>query len=391
MGRLGIYREGSVLGGALGNVWITGSVMAKRPTSLPAALVVVGCIAWILAPAAIVAALTARAGSIELAHDVTVWVDVEENTGQLSRPIELQLTWQHVTPLVAPAWQGTVQAVGLAAGASFANGGVAAVIDGVSRIGWASTRPFYRPLALEDSGSDVSDLNAMLAGMGLDADSGDEVGYSTLAGIREFAASIGVVDARWVEQFDPGWVVFLPAATVNVGEVDLAVGGPAPQAGGTLAQLDARLASAVLVRPGSGGDGGDEDEEAADQEPGHPLTADPGDLLSLAGETLELAADRDRVADAALDATSRLVADEAATVGARLVRPAEPDEWVVPAAAIVAATYGGTCVISGTEAHPVPVPVTVVGSDLGRAVVTGELGTGVRVIVRPEAGVRRCA
>jgi hypothetical protein len=352
-------------------------------------LIVIGCVAWMLAPAGIVTALSLRASAIQLAPAVTVWAPVEANAGQLSEPVDLTLTWQQLPPLVAPAWQGTVQAVGLVPGSRLESGQVIAVVDGISRIGWASGRPFYRPLGIGDVGADAAELNAMLAGMGLTAGDGDEVTYATRSGIRELAVSIGVPDGHWATQFEPGWIVYLPAASVDVGAVELVVGAPAPGAGGTLGELDARLASAVLTVPGADGvSAGGEDDGGG--EPRHPVVADPGEVLMLAGSELELTPELDRVSSAALDAASALVADGAETVGARLSRPPGRAEWVVPAAAVFAGSEGRACVVSGTDDHPVIVPVTAMGSELGRAIVAGDLTSDDRVAVRPAAELRRC-
>ncbi|MCU1441312.1 MAG: hypothetical protein JWP85_2309 [Rhodoglobus sp.] len=349
----------------------------RRGGRLLRALTLAGAALWLAAPLALVVVLTVQSRTVELTPARPVWATVEANAGQVTEPIDVVLEWQAVSPVVAPAWSGTVQSVGVTAGSTLSSGQPVAVIDGVTRVGYHSQQPFYRPLTQGDGGQDAAALNTLLAQAGFDSGEGDRVTRSTLAGVRSFAAVLGVPNADELAAFDPSWLVYLPAPVVDVSTVNLVVGAPAPPAGTVIAELDDRLAAARLAA--SGGD--DETERPA-------LAAGEGQQLTVAGVELPLADDRENVAD--LVALRQLVADEAATVSGQLSRPAGDREWVVPAAAVVAGADGVTCVVSGTPDRLHSVGVVVVGGQLGRAIVTGDLTAGDRVSVKPAAELRRC-
>lgn len=345
----------------------------------------VGTSLWILAPVAVVVLLSMRASSLELAPAVPVWVPVEVNAGQVSEPVDVALDWVAVSPVVAPAWNGVVQLVGVRKGAALASGDVVAVVDGVSRIAWASTQPFYRGLGSDDSGTDAAALNLLLAARGLAHDEGDTVSWNSVSGIAELAGQLGVRDADEVDTFDPAWIVFLPTDGATVSTVDLVPGAPAPAAGTTIAELDDRLSAAHLTQVAPHESSPDEDAPVVH---GPPLVANPEQQLTVAAETIALQDDRQTVAVGALPALLPLASSGAESVRGQLSRPAAAQEWVVPAAAIVAGGEGRTCVVTGPR--PKGVEVHVVGSEPGRAIVTGALSATAVVAVRPEAGLRSC-
>jgi hypothetical protein len=341
------------------------------------ALTLAGATLWIIAPLAFVVGLTVQARTIEVTPTRPVWATVEANAGQVTEPVDVVLEWQAVSPVVAPAWSGIVQSVGVTPGSMLSSGQSVAVIDGVTRVAHHSSQPFYRPLAQDDGGPDAAALNALLAQAGFASGEGDQVTRSTLVGVRSFAAVLGVPNADELAAFDPSWLVFLPAPVVDVSTVNLVVGAPAPPAGTVIAELDDRLASARLTASG-----------ADNESEGPAYAAREGQQLTVAGVGLALAEDRESVTD--LVALRKLVADEATSVSGQLSRPAGDREWVVPAAAVVAGAEGGTCVVSGTQDRPHTVGVVVAGGQLGRAIVTGDLHAGDRVSVKPAAELRRC-
>jgi hypothetical protein len=346
-----------------------------------------GAALWIAAPIAVVALLSGRAGSLELAPAVPVWAPVEANVGQVSEPVDVALDWRAVPPVVAPAWGGVVQAVGIREGAALASGDTVAVIDGVSRLAWATAQPFYRPLGIDDTGPDAAALNLLLGERGLAHDEGDSVGWETITGIAGLAAQLGVPGADDVESFDPAWIVFLPVAGAAVTTIDLVLGAPAPVAGTTIAELDDQLAAARLAEVGPH-ESSPEEDGPVQHNP--PVVARPEQELRVAGAPIALQDDRQSVAPESLPSLLPLASVGAESVRGQLSRPAAPREWVVPAAAIVAGGAGRTCVVTGAGARPTGVEVRVVGSEPGRAIVTGALSAADLVAVRPEAGLRSC-
>ena len=174
--------------------------------------------------------------------------------------------------------------------------------------------PFYRPLAVGDTGPDAAELNALLAAQGLEHTPGDRVTRATLGGVRSFATSLGLPATSPLRAFDPAWIVYLSSAQVDVRSVDLVIGAPAPAPGTVIAELDERLASASLVSAG---------------EASGSVAAQAGQSLSVAGHELALAEDRQHVSD--LSQLRELVADDAGSVAGRLsATPDRTSGWYQP-------------------------------------------------------------
>lgn len=338
----------------------------------------VGAVLWVLAPLALVGLLTMRAGSAQLAPEVTVWAPVEANTGDVGEPVDIVLEWQPAPPIVAPAWAGVVQSSDLRDGATIASGDVVAIVDGIARLAWATPQPFHRPLQLRDEGPDVAMLEAVLAARGLPVSGTTVFDRTTRDGVRALAQQLGVPGADRVEAFDPAWLVFLPADGAQVASASLTVGAPAPAPGTTIGELADRLAGAWLADPASPDDA--------------PVrtTARAGQVLTVADTQLELTPELDAITADSLPHLVGAAAADATRVGARLLADASDGQWVVPSAAVFAVEDGRTCVLVGDRAGGRPVEVAVVGGNVGTAIVDAPLNERDRVAISPAAGTRRC-
>lgn len=305
-----------------------------------------------------------------LAHEsepVTYEV-VEQTLGQ-SLQFAAVAEWE-ASPL-ARAWSpGVVTSVDFAAGDAVEAGNVLFTVDLRPVVVARGEVPAFRDLTAGDTGADVSQLQTMLADLGLlDAEPDGEFGDETLAAVRAWQDSLGVEDDGIVRQGD---VLFAPELPVRVVATDaLAVG--APLSGGEVVVNGLSSAPSVIV----------------------PLTVDQRNLVPLSGsvrvtypegtweaviaratETSEQGIDR---LDLVLEAPDGgPVCGEACTewipplgttdFAAEIVVIPETTGPVVPVAAIVTDPGGGQSVqlLGGTE-----VPIQVVASTGGLAVVSG--------------------
>ena len=146
----------------------------------------------------------------------------------------------------APA-RGTITAVGVAPGDTLTDGAILFQVDGVDRIGFASSVPFYRPISPGTEGSDVAELHRLLVLKGLVEEQPDDPGTATFASgqaIADFAESLG---AGRTTTFDPSWVVFLPSADLVVESVNLKVGQLAPAQGAVIITTPGTVTAARLA------------------------------------------------------------------------------------------------------------------------------------------------
>lgn len=149
--------------------------------------------------------------------------------------------------VAAGAARGTVTAVGVSPGDALADGAVLFQVDGVDRIGFASSIPFYRPIATGVEGPDVAQLHRLLVLKAFLDEMPEDPEVATFAtgqAVGDFAESLG---AARTTTFDPGWVVFLPAAGLVAETVSLKVGQQAPAQGQVIITTPGTVTAARLV------------------------------------------------------------------------------------------------------------------------------------------------
>lgn len=143
--------------------------------------------------------------------------------------------------------RGTITAVGVAPGDTLTDGAVLFQVDGIDRVGFASSIPFYRPISPGTEGPDVVELHRLLVLKGLVEELPHGPGTATFAtgqAIADFAESLG---AGRTTTFDPGWVVFFPAPDLAAATVSLKVGQPAPSQGAVIITTPGTVTSARLA------------------------------------------------------------------------------------------------------------------------------------------------
>lgn len=270
--------------------------------------------------------------------------------------------WGHAPAIAAPSWSGTVVEVPVAVGDTIRSGTVVAVIDNVDRIAWHSPRPFFRSLWRKAAGSDVAELQGMLHELGhYSGDADGNYGRATEAAVKSWAKTLGI--AKPDGEFDPGWVVWLPAPAFETAEVELRPGSPAPAAGERfLTGLIPLVAATVLGEDGE--PFADEDDWVAVFEDGTRLAI--GDEGSLAPE-----------------AVIGLLDHEATEPPQVTVQRAQPlDTVVVPASAVMTGDAGGTCVWVQQGAGFTAVPVGIEAAKTRTVNVDG-IGAGAMVLANP--------
>ena len=280
--------------------------------------------------------------------------------------------------VAAPEWRGRVTQTFIAAGSLLTSGSGLLAIDGVVRVALVTPEPFFRPLELGDRGHDVLQLNAALVALGyLSAlpNPTDSYPAATREAVRTWARDLGVRDPDGT--FDPGWVIFLPAEGIEVGEVGFEVGGPAPAPGAAVAKEATRLTRAKLQSPN----------------PSEVLTLDPAvDYVFIVNEqrfavvaaTAEIApGDLTRLAKLIKPATGAPGQQQQRLTG--VVQRVTPLQVVaVPATAVQTGASGALCVWAPGDGRTyVARTVTLAGSRTGVTNVKTGLEAGEQVLANP--------
>lgn len=289
--------------------------------------------------------------------------EFDERTG-----VAATLTWTEGPTLYAPAWSGTVGNVHLRPGDALRTGDPIAVIDGVTRLTVAGPQPFYRSLALDARGPDVTWLHRALTALGyLEKVPDDEshVSRTTIAAVRALAADLG--SSGPVEAFDPGWFVWLPEGPFEVASVQLTAGAQAPSHGANVAAGAPRLDSVALLRL----DGG-------------PLKPEPGVayVLAIDGEELPLDPETGAVRQEDLGRLSAALTPLLDSASGSVRRAESLAVWSLPSSAIMSGSNGRLCIWADSGGRYEAVAVEVVS---GRAGVTfiRPAATSARVLYNP--------
>ncbi len=143
--------------------------------------------------------------------------------------------------------RGTITTVGVAPDDTLIDGAVLFQVDGIDRIGFASSIPFYRPISPGTQGPDVVEVHRLLLLKGIIDEQPDDPGTATFAtgqAIADFAESLG---AGRTTTFDPGWVVFLPTPDLVAAMVSLKIGQSAPAQGAVIITSPGTVTAARLA------------------------------------------------------------------------------------------------------------------------------------------------
>ncbi|WP_169276234.1 hypothetical protein [Bifidobacterium moraviense] len=333
-------------------------MLGRQMTALVAVtclLVGVGATAVVLAP---------HPPQVLAEADPHAYAAIETQQVNDGRSITINAEEIAMAPVVSPR-SGMVTSSNCKPGATLRSGQSLMAVDGRGVLMLATAEPLWRALRPGDQGSDAAALNAALGALGAGDVSGDTVTAATLAAFRKASADAGVPLPDSTAAIDVTDMAWLPADGVMVSGCPAPVGQTIGQ-GQPVAELPAMAASA--------------------QAQSLPSGAVAGERVIQSGDVTLDITDQGAVGD--LAAFSRTRAFESSSAMSNGVRQVSV-QWVlrdpvtvgvVPASAIGVMDGGvRTCIV--TTANPADtasdtaVPVSIVGSMLGRTYVQGADGS----------------
>lgn len=254
---------------------------------------------------------------------------------------------------------GRVTSSECAPGNVLQSGSRLASIDGRPLLALATSSPLWRELREGDTGDDVTALQKELARLGYSMTSDGVVGPRTLTAFAQLMERAG--DRSFdSENVDVARIVWLPSESVTIGSCD-AQTGTRLEAGGALASVAARITQVSVIDPVP---------EVLDVE--RTLTVDSVTVPLVAGAVTDRSA-LDQLAATPTFALRREGSVRhaendgvgAASISGTVAFSKPLVVGVVPPSAVRLITGGAGCV--ATEEGPVP--VTIVGSQLGQTFV----------------------
>lgn len=263
---------------------------------------------------------------------------------------------------------GTLTETACVVGAELTSGGSIGRVDDVPVLAFHSTLPLYRDLGRGDEGRDVVAVQLELQRLGFDVAADGSFGRATASAIEAVQERIGVEDPTG--RFEAAGFVWLAAPSITVSSCSVGLGDAVTPgtvfavAAGTLERIEL---DAMPVSPVSGQ---------------RVLTV--FGIEGVVDESLSVAAPEVLAAVSATpEARALALGDPTGTAGAVFVL-AEPREAMrVPVSAVFAVVAGRGCI----QVTDVGLPVEVIGSSLGAAVVQVPTGTPVPKEVRIGTGI----
>lgn len=315
--------------------------------------------------------------------DAHASVAIETQQVNDGRTITINAEEIAMAPVVAPR-SGMVTSSNCKPGATLESGQSLMAVDGRGVLLLATAEPLWRTLRPGDSGSDAAALNNALKALGKGDVSGDTVTAATLAAFRAASADAGVPLPDSYDAIATSDMAWLPANGVMVSGCPAPVGQMIGQ-GQPIAQLPAMAGSAQAQSLPSGAVAGARVIQSGD------VTLDITDQGAV-GDLTAFSRTRAFESSAAMQNGMRQVSvqwvlKDPVTVG------------VVPAAAIGVMDGGAqACIVTvGDPANPADtsgdkaMPVSIVGSMLGRTYVQGADGSIPSGSVRLSPGAGGCA
>lgn len=272
--------------------------------------------------------------------------------------------------------EGVVTEVGLTEGQIIATGSHVLTVGSSRLLAYESPAPFHRPLSLGAQGLDVRQLGELMVELGLMTGLSDQpdIFDSTLeAAVGVFNQMVG--GSSEPLSFDPASAVWIGASSSTVGVVHIEAGDVGLSPGNPIFDT-ARIVESVGIGAASG-----------HSNPATGSSEHETYVFLWNGERFELTSDGSQVADHELDRFAEALAEYedangVLTGGMGLdgtIELAQPRHVsTVPASALLAGS--GSCVLAALSPDPnapieefTPLAVTVLGGDLTRTYVAGEL------------------
>jgi peptidoglycan hydrolase-like protein with peptidoglycan-binding domain len=304
--------------------------------------------------------------SLETAAPPTT-VAVEQTSFSDSRGVELDITREPEQPLTAVA-EGRVTSLACVAGGQFESGTSSVAIDGVPLFNLATAAPLWRDLHPGDRGEDVRTIQSELRRLGYSLVPDGVLGSASLAAIGRLLAPSGVA-ARVAppNHIAMNRFVWLPATSVLVQSCVTAV-GQFVSAGDAIATTSGALTRAAVV------------SMPTDLAPGE-RTLQVDDVRTPVGEDGAVAAPDALAAISSTNAyKSSQDGPDASSLSASLELSEPLSVLVVPPSAVVARDGSAGCIYLHTK----PIPVQVIGSQLGQTFVIADKHAPQRVDLTPD-------
>lgn len=331
---------------------------------LTRALITGTVLLWGVLPLGVGLVLAQNISTTQLVEE-PYWIDFESTPQETTIQVETELQWSVESVLVAPPWDGTISGVFVEVGDVLQSGDPVIEVDGITRPYAHLAQPFYRSLCQHDSGRDAQLLNDLLREWGHEHADDDRVTLATIRGVRSLGHGLGVPRARYVDCFDPAWLVTSPSPEFVVGSLGVVLGAPAPPHGTSVAVMDPQLVAANLHGKAS---------------TAIEMRSQGYSDVSIGGVPMgELGV------DGALLTSLSQIRDQVELmepyVVATLVREVAEHEWVIPSSALHG-EGGSTCVVVRTAGSEVSaVPVTVVSRQNGAVVVDAGSTDGEQLLI----------
>jgi len=286
------------------------------------------------------------------------------------RPANFRASFSEPLEVRAGPVHGLVTEVFVARGDALRSGDTALLVDGVVRVFAVTHAPFWRPIGLNATGSDVETAERLMSSLGYDMDTDSKLSYSELLEVARFGESLGV--AGHIGQLEPSWFVWVPSTAFIVGDVGVSVGDRLAAYESVLVRSRAELTSVDV----SSNDGSSLHLDASLQWTG-----------SINGFDFDILADDVGGVRVAYRAplSTQVSFDSTTGFAAGVVFAADPvTVYALPPAALLASESGsGGCVVVtdsvGMQARAVE---TVVGPP-GSVLVSSGLDKSDRVVVNP--------
>lgn len=176
----------------------------------------------------------------------STFLPVSERTLDDSRNVAL--TVELGDPLLLRSGsEGTVTGTAAESGGIVKSGDEVFEVEGHPVVALASLSPLWRNLVKGDKGSDVEGLQKALVELGYALAIDGEVGDYTLRAVADLQGITSAAGIREFESISPGMFLWLPAKSVTVGKVRLAVGQKIA-AGDEVIELDRSIRSISVAQ-----------------------------------------------------------------------------------------------------------------------------------------------
>lgn len=367
---------------------------------LKKSLLTFGVIFWVLAPLLGVYILNSEIKAQSFTAPITSWAPVQSAGAEQVSGVEIALQWSTKSELKAPAWDGgIVQEVHVATGQTIVSPTLITTVNGIQRYAYTPLVPFYRTIALADTGEDVKALNQLLTDFGYPTKVGNNATPATIAGVKKLAKRIGANPES--EAFDPSWMIYLPNP-ITISSSHLTAGATVPAQGEEILTGEPEILFAKLVKPGTistTNSSFTQSEQAFNSQ----TQSEPTELeipeeslvfltaeqrLVISENPIQLNDDKNTIHPDNFAELKKMVNTGATSIKADIYSPQDPNNWVIPTNSILTSQDRTTCVVVNNL--QTVKPVTVIRTDLNQSNVSADFEPSDKLLLIPAEKVKNC-